>query len=337
MALLSAATLACMVTRAFAARSSGSSRAVRAKGPRWLTASWSSNPSTDVCRVGGVITPALLISRWIGWPSASSVSARRATDASEARSSSPTATSAAGTAARMRAVAASPLAAERTGSSTSAPARARRSAIATPMPSLAPVTTARLPLRSGTSMSARVRGSVAVGMPPTVTPGWARLKGSPNLGPAVPVCGSGARGLVGEALGADDRQEPQLVGVRGPRCGRVHHQHLALVGGDEVLAVQGDRTHARVQQALVVAQPDGHLVRVPQRSELGAVGAQARHEFGARDVVGITRQSGPGVRDVRAADVVAVGRRVAGALLRISEPAVQQAAPHASVPGLVAE
>ncbi len=59
---------------------------------------------------------------------------------------------------RIRATAASPLARLRTGRRTSAPAAARRAAMPRPMPSLAPVTTARRPVRSGMVRSVRVRG-----------------------------------------------------------------------------------------------------------------------------------------------------------------------------------
>lgn len=99
------------------------------------------------------MTPALLMSMSTGRPSASTRSAKSATASSEARSSRRTERDAAGTVARMRAAAASPLPTVRTGMRTSAPARASRAAISTPTPSLAPVTIASFPVRSGTGMS----------------------------------------------------------------------------------------------------------------------------------------------------------------------------------------
>ena len=53
-----------------AASTSGSSRRVSANGPRKLLPNCSSKPSVVVIRVGGVITPALLISTSTGVPSA---------------------------------------------------------------------------------------------------------------------------------------------------------------------------------------------------------------------------------------------------------------------------
>ena len=58
-----------LVTRAVPARSNGSRRATSAKWPRKFVANCNSSPSWVTCRVGGVITPALLMSRLIGRPS----------------------------------------------------------------------------------------------------------------------------------------------------------------------------------------------------------------------------------------------------------------------------
>ena len=147
---LRAATLSWEVTRARPARSRGSRCATRATWPRWLVPNCSSNPSAVVCRSGGVMTPALLIRMWIGRPSSRRVAPSAAVEAREDRSSSRSDTAAAGVCSRIAAIAAWPLRGLRTGRTTSAPAAASLRAIPSPMPSLAPVTTARLPVRSGT-------------------------------------------------------------------------------------------------------------------------------------------------------------------------------------------
>src|SRR6516165_5727171 len=98
-----------------------SSSPVRAKCPRWLVPSCSSNPSSVVC-FGGNITPALLISRSI-----------------------------LGCRARSWAAAALPFSASRTASTTEAPRAARTWAVSNPRPVFAPVTTASRPCWPGTS------------------------------------------------------------------------------------------------------------------------------------------------------------------------------------------
>ncbi|MDQ0735071.1 hypothetical protein QFZ50_001534 [Arthrobacter agilis] len=85
-----------------------------------------------------------------GRPSAVRVVTRSATDSSDDRSKDRVLTLAPSTAARIRCAAASPLTWLRTGMMTSAPAPASRVAMTVPMPSLAPVTTARVPVRSRT-------------------------------------------------------------------------------------------------------------------------------------------------------------------------------------------
>ena len=97
--------------------------ATRAKWPRWLVPNCSSNPSAVVCRSGGVMTPALLMRRWIGAPSCAQ-RRRRAPPRSRARRgrASP-ATASPGGCSRILAMAASPLRGLRTGMTTSAPAR----------------------------------------------------------------------------------------------------------------------------------------------------------------------------------------------------------------------
>src|SRR6478735_10275775 len=247
-----AATLTCDVTRPRPARSSGSRRPVRAKWPRWLVPSCSSNPSAVTCRSGGVITPALLISRWIGSPSARRRSASAATDASDDRSRSWRTTRAPGTCSRTRSTAASPLVRLRTGISTSAPAPARAAAMPRPIPSLAPVTTARLPSRSGRVRSYCLRGTGAprlvVGVPPRLPApadpihglvirgyGWADRSGWPHDRsrrarglPAPPSGGTAAGGRRAAPRRATAYARPPTRGGRGPQP---HVHRLLLPAG----------------------------------------------------------------------------------------------------------
>ena len=107
-------------------------------------------PVLVVCRSGGVMTPALLIRMSIG-PALCGRACRRAPPRSPARTgrAARVETFAPGRPTRICSAAFSPLAGVRTGITTSAPARARRVAMTRPMPSLAPVTTASFPARSG--------------------------------------------------------------------------------------------------------------------------------------------------------------------------------------------
>src|SRR5882762_2055802 len=127
-----------------------SSSPVRAKCPRWLVPSCSSNPSTVVC-FGGNITPALLTSRSILGCRARSSAAAARTDSKQVRSRGWTVTSAPGAAPAMRAAAALPLSVSRTASTTDAPRAARTRAVSNPRPVFAPVTTASRPRWPGTS------------------------------------------------------------------------------------------------------------------------------------------------------------------------------------------
>ena len=124
---------------------------VSANGPRKLLPNCSSNPSAVVIRVGGAITPALLISTSTGLPSAIRASANSATEPRSARSIRRTSSRAPGWAARISSRARSPLATVRTAITTSAPAPARRRTASRPVPLLAPVTTTSLPAWSGTA------------------------------------------------------------------------------------------------------------------------------------------------------------------------------------------
>jgi hypothetical protein len=129
---------------------------VRAKWPRWLVPSCSSNPSA-VWRRGGAITPALLISRSSPAWAMPKRSAKARTEARLERSSSSSAREAAGASARIDATADSPLSRLRQASTTAAPALASACAAASPSPLLAPVTTTVRPAWSG--MSAAVHFS----------------------------------------------------------------------------------------------------------------------------------------------------------------------------------
>ncbi|SHT38612.1 apolipoprotein N-acyltransferase [Mycobacteroides abscessus subsp. abscessus] len=79
-------------------------------------------------------------------------------DTNDDKSSSASVRCARGCSARILETAACPLRRFRTGMNTSAPAPASFIAISSPIPSLAPVTTARCPDRSGMSTSYGVRG-----------------------------------------------------------------------------------------------------------------------------------------------------------------------------------
>src|ERR1700677_3353002 len=128
----------------------GSRRFVSAKWPRWLVPNCSSKPSA-VRASGGIITPALLISRSM---SPCQTEANRRTESRLARSSTRTAV-----APGMVAAAASPFAWSRTARTTWAPALATAAAAVRPMPLLAPVTITVLPDISG--MSAAEKAAMA--------------------------------------------------------------------------------------------------------------------------------------------------------------------------------
>ncbi len=133
----------------------GRRRLVRAKWPRWLVPNCSSKPSA-VRDSGGIITPALLMSRSTGCPAQSRAKAR--TESRLARSSGRTSFSA--EAGRVPAAAA-PLASSRTARITRAPCPASALAVSRPMPLLAPVTMTVWPARSG--MSAAVKPLIGEG------------------------------------------------------------------------------------------------------------------------------------------------------------------------------
>ena len=118
---------------------------VSANGPRKLLPNCSSKPSAVVIRVGGAITPALLISTSTGAPSAIRPSANSATEARSARSIRRTSSRALGCSAKISSRACSPLATVRTAITTCAPAPASRRVASLPVPLLAPVTTMSLP------------------------------------------------------------------------------------------------------------------------------------------------------------------------------------------------
>ena len=119
---------------------SGSSRFVSAKWPRWFVPNCSSKPSA-VRERGGTMTPALLTSRSSG-PLQPSANSR--TDARLARSSRRTSV-----VPGIAAAAVSPFAVSRTARTTRAPAPANARAAARPMPLLAPVTITLRPVMSG--------------------------------------------------------------------------------------------------------------------------------------------------------------------------------------------
>ncbi len=105
------------------ARSNGSSRAVRAKWPRWLTPMWVSNPSAVSPR-STAIRPALLASR-SRRGSEARPAANFSTDARLARSSGLTSSGPATPSARKAPAAASPAASSRQAMITRAPPPAR--------------------------------------------------------------------------------------------------------------------------------------------------------------------------------------------------------------------
>jgi hypothetical protein len=122
---------------------------VSRNGARWFTASVSSTPSALTARRAG-LTPALLTRTCTaGWRATISSAARRI-DASDARSTTTTDTSALPLARATSARAASPSRASRASITTVAPSRASAVAVALPMPRFAPVTTQTRPRsRSG--------------------------------------------------------------------------------------------------------------------------------------------------------------------------------------------
>ena len=123
----------------------GSSRLVRAKWPRWLVPNWSSKPSL-VRDSGGIITPALLMSRSMGCACQSRREGAHRVEAGQVEQRGPPAGPGPGRVRRRPCC--SPLAASRTARP---PARrgGERPRAARPMPLLAPVTITVLPVRSG--------------------------------------------------------------------------------------------------------------------------------------------------------------------------------------------
>src|SRR5918995_3004834 len=88
-------------------------------------------------------------------------------------------------------------------------------------------------------------------------------EGRADPGITGPWLGSSGPGRVAEPLVADDRQQAQLVRVFGAGRGGVDEQGLALVGGDQLLAVELDRADARMRHPLAVPEPDRHFVLAP--------------------------------------------------------------------------
>ncbi len=127
-----------------------------AKWPRWFVPNCSSWPSSVSRYFGGVITPALLTSRSSG---PSNRDTKSWIDSCEARSSSST------WGALGILLAASPAESVlRQARTTSAPRSARARAVWKPMPELAPVTTARVPVRSGRSSAVKPAGDGVLDM-----------------------------------------------------------------------------------------------------------------------------------------------------------------------------
>src|SRR5215467_3551272 len=169
-----------------------SSRPVSAKWPRWLVPSCSSNPSAVVPR-GGIISPALLMSRsrreWL----ARICSAAARTESSEARSRRTTETVACGAAADSRATARSALPVSRQARIVTAARCASTAAASNPMPVFAPVTTAVRPCWPGTSATVHGRCLVFV----AISPPW----GGPGRRESVRRTGSRAHGAVSSRAG----------------------------------------------------------------------------------------------------------------------------------------
>src|ERR1700721_3727312 len=141
----------------FAASSSaGISMAVSAKCARTFVPNCSSKPSVVSSRLGGAITPALLIRMSSGRRCASSFSANSRTEASDAWSKIASSVWALGESRSIRARASSPRFLSRQASVTCAPLRASFNAGWKPIPLFAPVIKTRLPLKDGMSAAFQV-------------------------------------------------------------------------------------------------------------------------------------------------------------------------------------
>src|SRR3954451_20195190 len=127
-----------------AAASSPWSARARRKCPRWLVANCSSHPCGVRC-CGVIMTPALL-TRMSSGPR--QVDAKAATDAGSVTSRAATATSSRPVVAAMSLAVLAPASVLRTARVTWAPAPASARAVSMPIPDDAPVTMARLPVRS---------------------------------------------------------------------------------------------------------------------------------------------------------------------------------------------
>jgi hypothetical protein len=81
------------------------------------------------------------------------------------------------------------------------------------------------------------------------------------------------RGRFSHVLGADDGEEPQLLGGAAAGRGREPEEALAAVLAEEGEAFDLDDAEAGVDDAFVVVPTQAHLVGVPQLRELRTASA----------------------------------------------------------------
>lgn len=121
----------------------------------------------------------------------------------------------------------------------------------------------------------------------------------PTAGP--PPRTDGSAGDV-HALGTDDRQQPERLLGRRPRCDGVDDHALVAVGDVQDVAVDGDGADDGVVEGLAEGGARGHLVGGPQSRELLAAGEEFLYQAGhfrGRRGSGPRRREGAGRRSGR--------------------------------------
>src|SRR6478735_2530084 len=140
-----------------------------------------------------------------------------------------------------------------------------------------------------------------------------------------------------ESLTSDHRKQPEFVVVLRAGGGGEHQQRLGLIGIDQNLTMQRDRPDLWLDDSFVAGVGHGDLVLGPQRGELGALDAELPCERGCARTVAFAGSDTPEVSHVDPAVRRVVLRYVDRALVRIGEPAVDDASRRPREVSLVAE
>jgi len=127
------------------------------------------------------------------------------------------------------------------------------------------------------------------------------------------------------AVTSDHREQPEFVVVLRAGGGGEHQQRLGLIGIDQNLTMQRDRPNLWMDDSLAAGVRDADLVLGPQRGELGALSSELLCECGCARTVAFAGSDTPEVSHVDPAVRRVVLRYVDRALVRIGEPAVDDA------------